>query len=551
MSLVILFGSQTGTAEEVSYDLGRSAAQKGIPVQVCSLNKYPLEQLPLQKFVVFVVSTTGQGQPPDNMCGFWKAILNSALPSDLFEGVQYSVFGLGDSSYEEFNVVARKLWIRMGKLGAVPLCRKGLGDDMHDFEYEAEYHPWCQVLWEALSKHFTFTQCEVPPMWEVQVSSEPQTQLSRAPSLKVLSTQQVAFEYSETWKLQIQGSFSYQPGDVLCVYPLNKQKLVESTLEIMDWENTNLKIIPNKNHPFPPDPEFPESISLKDLLTYYLDLQKPPTRYFISLLAKYAKGIYKEKLEEMSAPTVDGRNEYHRYVTKERRNVPEVLWDFQSPQIPLGYFIEAAGLLRPRSFSIASPPSQTQIDLFISPITYNTPFGRVVEGLCSHYLTKSQECIFGFVKKGDMPLVPENKPLLMICTGAGVAPFRSLIGHRVHRGCRNNTLVYGCRHPDYDFLCKDELEALEASGYISVLPAFSRTQEKKYYVYQKLKDSWEFISQQLLDGAYVFVCSSYQNLPKFVKESLTQVLLKAGLTQEQVSVFMKDLIKTRFYAEAW
>lgn len=109
MRLLILYGSQTGTAEEVSYDLAREATKRLINTEVCSVDSFSLEEFPHQKLVIFIVSTTGQGEPTDNMMIFWKAILNRNLPPNLLENMKFTVFGLGDSTYEQFNATARKL----------------------------------------------------------------------------------------------------------------------------------------------------------------------------------------------------------------------------------------------------------------------------------------------------------------------------------------------------------------------------------------------------------------------------------------------------------
>lgn len=88
-------------------------------------------QLSLSLAAVFVAATTGQGDPPDNMRAFWRFLLRKSLPPACLQHLQYAVFGLGDSGYLKYNIVAKKLDRRLLDLGARPLVPRGLGDDQH------------------------------------------------------------------------------------------------------------------------------------------------------------------------------------------------------------------------------------------------------------------------------------------------------------------------------------------------------------------------------------------------------------------------------------
>eukprot|EP00850_Spirogloea_muscicola_P007959 SM000041S15518 [mRNA] locus=s41:519347:524236:- [translate_table: standard] len=100
--------------------------------------------LPAAKRVVFVAATTGQGDPPDNM-----KLLRKSLGPAFLGSLQYAVFGLGDSGYEKYNVVAKKLDRRLQDLGATAMASRGLGDDQHPSGYEAAFDPWLAALWAS------------------------------------------------------------------------------------------------------------------------------------------------------------------------------------------------------------------------------------------------------------------------------------------------------------------------------------------------------------------------------------------------------------------
>ena len=95
------------------------------------MDAYDVMSLPNETFVLFITSTTGQGDPPDNMRNFWRFLLRRSLPSNSLQNMKYAVFGLGDSSYPKYNTCARKLYKRLEHLGAQSLVPIGLGDDQH------------------------------------------------------------------------------------------------------------------------------------------------------------------------------------------------------------------------------------------------------------------------------------------------------------------------------------------------------------------------------------------------------------------------------------
>uniref|UniRef100_A0A0D6R8F5 NADPH-dependent diflavin oxidoreductase 1 n=1 Tax=Araucaria cunninghamii TaxID=56994 RepID=A0A0D6R8F5_ARACU len=152
--LLILYASQTGNAEDAAERIGREAEQTHCNSVVLSMEDFDVRRLPYEELVVFVVSTTGQGDPPDSMKSFWKFLLTRSLGHLWLEGMHYAVFGLGDSGYQKFNIVAKKLYKRLSDLGARPFIERGLGDDQHPSGYEAALDPWLTSLWITLKEKF-------------------------------------------------------------------------------------------------------------------------------------------------------------------------------------------------------------------------------------------------------------------------------------------------------------------------------------------------------------------------------------------------------------
>ncbi|KAF7255033.1 hypothetical protein EG68_10147 [Paragonimus skrjabini miyazakii] len=179
---LVLYGSQTGVSRSIAERLALQARHLFVPLvstgngtsssltlSLSALDSYlPISRLAKEKgIVLFVCSTTGYGVPPDNMCQFWRRLMNRSLPIGCaLPNLHFAVLGIGDSSYPKFNVVAKKLYRRLTQLGATPLelstadddfaSEQGLGlaDEQADLTLHGLLRWWVPQLWELLSKNW-------------------------------------------------------------------------------------------------------------------------------------------------------------------------------------------------------------------------------------------------------------------------------------------------------------------------------------------------------------------------------------------------------------
>jgi len=145
--LLILYGSQTGNAKEVAERVEQQAVRLHFTTELTFMDAYPKQKLPQESLVFFICSTTGQGDPPNNMKQFWRFLLRKDLPPNSLNNLSVAVFGLGDSGYPLYNAVARRFSQRLTDLGAQALCERGLGDDQHPKGYDGALDPWLAALW--------------------------------------------------------------------------------------------------------------------------------------------------------------------------------------------------------------------------------------------------------------------------------------------------------------------------------------------------------------------------------------------------------------------
>ena len=148
--LLVLYGSETGNAQDVAERVVREAKLRHYAPVLMPMESYDVRKLPSERYVVFVTSTTGQGDEPRNMKSFWRFLLRRHLSATSLTNLSYGVFGLGDSGYQKYNVVAKKLFRRLAGLGAIAIGQLGLGDDQHPLGYEAALNSWLSDLWRAM-----------------------------------------------------------------------------------------------------------------------------------------------------------------------------------------------------------------------------------------------------------------------------------------------------------------------------------------------------------------------------------------------------------------
>lgn len=261
--LTILYGSETGTAQDFAESIWRESKRYHFTGFVKSMNTYDVSDLIEERLVLLVCSTTGIGAEPENMKLFWKFLLRKSLPADSLSGMRFAVIGFGDSSYEKFNFVAKKLHKRLVQLGAVPLLDVALCDDQHDLGPSAVYLPWLVGLWNKLE-----AVCPLPgdssvlhcsPMeirWNIEIVDEDKENDSRVKSdrdcmykkssevhlvdglsLELISNERTtaADHFQDVRLLSFDSKkLSWTPGDILNVRPQNSADQVDEFFALLE-----------------------------------------------------------------------------------------------------------------------------------------------------------------------------------------------------------------------------------------------------------------------------------------------------------------------------
>ncbi|XP_078046276.1 NADPH-dependent diflavin oxidoreductase 1 isoform X3 [Augochlora pura] len=533
-NVTILYGSETGTAEDVAEQIWKSAKSKGLQSSVSALNDYDIQNLNLEKMIVFVVATTGQGDPPNNMRQFWRLLLRKSLPTKLLSDVKYGVLGLGDSSYAKFNFAAKKLNKRLLQLGANDILPIGLADDQHDLGIDAVIDPWLEELWTKIADIFHMNTTDFIndqdkiierfSISEIHTDSvnddycienniymrEVLTNNEMKVGTVIENTKTTADDHFQDVRLiKIRSDNpNYQPGDVVYIRPKNSRQQVEKFFNVLS--DNNVKLDPNtriqvseKEVKVPPVLRLP--LTLQQIVEQYWDLNFKPRRHTMQVLYHISDNeLEKEKFYEFT--TTSGQEELYNYINRPRRNIIELFADFPhtTSKLNIKFLFEIMSPIKPRAFSIASSSITTknEIHLLVAVVKYKTKLFEPRYGLCSNWLASLQEeeKVIFWLQKGTFKFT-YDKPMILIGPGTGVAPFRSVLLDKsaLHNDLSNCILFFGCRNKEKDYHCRDDFEHMSQKLHLNLFCAFSRDQENKIYVQHVIRDQkqlcWDFLNR--------------------------------------------------------
>ncbi|XP_039632094.1 NADPH-dependent diflavin oxidoreductase 1 [Polypterus senegalus] len=587
-ALLVLYGSQTGTAQDTAERIGRQAQRRCFRVRVEALDSYDVAGLISEPLVVFVCSTTGQGEPPDNMKNFWRFLFRKSLPSTALCRLDCAVLGLGDSSYARFNFVAKKLHKRLMQLGANAIVPVGLGDDQHDLGPDAVIDPWLAEFWLRVREMyplpagwsaqsddfllpsryvFDFLEADLNGPEKAAERQTPQPSRQHPFPARMVTNQRVThpshFQDVRLIEFDIAGSpIEFAAGDVVMIAPRNSTEDVELFCRLLRLDpDQHFTLRSRDSAPLPT--RLPKPCTVRHLVERYLDISCVPRRSFFEQLAGFAASdLESEKLREFSS--AQGQEELHDYCTRPRRTLLEVLQDFPhtTAALQVDYLLDLIPEMSPRAFSIASSlhAHPGRIHILLAVVRYKTRLQKPRRGLCSTWLASldpqtGEQRVPLWVKKGGLtfPSDPEV-PVVMVGPGTGVAPFRASIQERVALGRRGNYLFFGCRQESRDFYFQAEWAELMKAQSLALFTAFSRDQEEKIYVQHRLREQGTLLWDLLVNKTgHLYIAGNAKLMPAAVTDALRAIFESAGgLSTSASEELLAKLERVgRFQSETW
>lgn len=526
--LTILYGSQTGNGKGVATQVADNARTMGLPVRLVSMAEFEPRKLKNETHVLFVVSTHGEGDPPDDAEDLRDLLFSKKAPK--LVGLNYSVLALGDSSYERFCRTGQEFDKRLEELGAVRVFARV---DC-DVDYEDAAAKWGHEVLDKVSRTLE-SAVEPGPQVSLLRAVEPVSAYSKENpyDAELLTNQKITGRDSDKDVRHLEFDIEdvglvFEPGDSLGVIPRNPDSVVDGVIQALDL---------NPEEPVPgPDGD----TSLREVLSADREL----TLTYRAFISSYAERSGSEDLRTLLAD--DRRGDLAAYMA--HRQVIDVVREHPA-KLTGEEFVKTLRPLTPRLYSIASSPlaNPDEVHLTVDVLRYSA-LGQEHVGAGSNFLAALDEGASApvFVEPNERFRLPgdPDAPVIMIGPGTGVAPFRAFLQQRQTLGARGaNWLFFGARHGGSDFFYQLEwLRALREGTLDRMDVAFSRDQEQKVYVQHRMNEAGRDLYDWLENGAYLYVCGDAKHMAKDVHKGLIDVVTReGGLGLEQAQEYVKIL----------
>jgi cytochrome P450 / NADPH-cytochrome P450 reductase len=576
--LLVLYGSNLGTAEELATRVADLAEVNGFATKLAPLDDF-VGKLPEQGGVL-IFCASYNGAAPDNATQFVKW-LGSDLPKDAFAKVRYAVFGCGNSDWAAtYQWIPRVIDTQLAEHGARSVYARGEGDARSDLD--GQFESWFAALAPLAMKEFgvdsNFSRSDDAPLYSIEPVAPSAVNAivalgGNAPMKMLANTElqnktgaHASQRSTRHIEVQLPPGVSYRVGDHLSVVPRNDLSLVDSVARRFGFtpsDQIRLQVAEGRRAQLPVG----DSVSVGRLLSEFVELQQVATRKQIQIMAENTRcPVTKPKLLAYVGDDAAATERYRADILGKRKSVFDLLEEYPACELPFHAYLEMLSLLAPRYYSISSSPSgdPARCSVTVAVVEGPASSGRgTYKGICSNHLAsrRAGEVIHATVRETKAGFrLPDDPsvPIIMVGPGTGLAPFRGFLQERAARKAKGATLgpamlFFGCRHPEQDYLYADELKAFAADGITELHTAFSRADTPKTYVQNLIAAQQERVWTLIEQGAIIYVCGDGGKMEPDVKAALVKIYRdRAGADAAAGQRWIDDLgAKNRYVLDVW
>ncbi len=504
--ITIVYGTETGNSKRLATDFAAKAKQNHIHAKVVGMDQYRLTDLPKEEYLLAVISTHGEGEPPAAAKKFYDHIHNNGFK---FDKLKYSVLALGDTSYPLFCKTGEEIDEQFNKLGGqriAPLQKC-------DVEYDDDANGW----FNSVLKNLTVSK-ETATVATPVAAPAPAKKVGK---LSYTGTVLTNIDLNDrgsnktTWHIEIAAEgVEYKCGDSIGIVPENDSQVVTDII-------ATTKADGNKSVEFKK-----EKITVYELLKRKINIIHLTER----LVQQYATITG----HPIPAGRADLLNLIRKYPVKNVTQFEEILVGLNA--------------ISPRLYTIASSPAahEGEVHIVVAKDVYAVN-GENKIGLCSDYLGqlkegKKQHFFVQPNKRFKLPA--EDKDIIMVGPGTGIAAFRSFLAERDATGASGrNWLFFGEQKFTTDFLYQTEIQNWFETGVLTRANfAFSRDQQQKIYVQHKMLENAAELYQWLAGGGSFFVCGKKDPMSHDVEKALLTIIAQQGnKTPEEAKEYLEHL----------
>lgn len=489
--ITIVYGTETGNSKRLATDFATKAKHNKINAKVIGMDQYRLTDLPKEEYLLAIVSTHGEGEPPIAAKKFYNHIHQNGFRLDK---LKYSVLALGDTSYPLFCKTGEEVDEQFSKLGGnriAPLQKC-------DVEYDVEANSWFDTVLKNLQQKNTsaVVLTEVVPTVSKKIGKQVYTgTIATKINLNDRGSNK------ETWHIEFAAEgVQYTCGDSIGIVPENDSILVDKIIAVANVNKEKKLLFKN------------ESVSIYDLLKYKINI--------VFLTERLVKQYAEITGHDIPATKMDLLDLLRIYPVKDAAQFETIVCKMNA--------------VSPRLYTIASSPGAHEGEVHIVAVKDVFSINDEIKfGLCTDYLSKlkvntTQRFFVQPNKRFRLPA--EDKDIIMVGPGTGIAAFRSFLAERDASGATGkNWLFFGDQHFASDFLYQTEIQNWFETGVLTkVNLAFSRDQHFKIYVQHKMLQHAVELYEWLDGGASFFICGKKDPMSLDVEKTLLQIIEQQG-----------------------
>lgn len=525
LRVAVISASQTGNARKVAAELQQRLAAAGVNAVHAAAADYKPKNIAGEQLVLFVTSTQGEGEPPEEALSLYKLLSGKKAPK--LSGLKFAVLGLGDSSYPMFCGAGKSFDELLAKLGGERLLER---QDC-DLEYQAEAAAWLDKIVPLVGSLAAAPAAAGTGNASGSPAAAPASAYNKANPFPatLLARQKITGRDSEKdvrhIEIDLSGSgLQYRAGDALGVWFENDPAVVDEILAAVSLKGDE------------PVNAGGQGKTVREALLHDWEIGLNTPQFVQGYAEISGNPALKEAAADASAYAA--ANPIAGIVSQ----YPAALTTGQ-----------LAGLLRPlapRLYSISSAPEEVgeEVHLTVGVLRYEHN-GIPRTGAASGFLggrLEEEGTVRVFVEENPRFRLPENPdtPVIMIGAGTGVAPFRAFMQQRAANGdSGKNWLIFGNQHFTQDFLYQTEWQGWAKDGLLNKYDfAWSRDQEEKIYVQHKIREEAAELWQWLQQGAHIYVCGDASRMAKDVEQALLDTIAEqGGLSADDADEYLDNL----------
>ncbi|MDM0115178.1 cytochrome P450 [Variovorax sp. J22R133] len=542
--LAVLYGSNTGSSEMFARRIAADAPRQGYAATVATLDELAGTLAPGMS--VIVVTASYEGQAPDNARKFLSWI--ESRPAGELTGVKFAVFGCGNRQWARtYQAIPRRMDDALAAAGAARFRPRGEADAGGDFF--GAFDSWYETLWEDVGQALGREVADKAPAptFEVEVlksAREKALQLNELEQGVVVENRELVnmahpgARSKRHLQIALPQGMNYRAGDYLAVLARNPEASVARALTRFGLSSDTQIVIHRQAGAATSLPgDYP--ITAYEVLSGYVELAQPATRAQVGQLAQATPCPPERKeLERLATEET-----YEKEVLGRRVSVLDLLERAQSCDISFARFLGMLPSLRPRQYSISSSPlaNEAEASLTIAVVDAPALSGQgTFEGVASSYLARLEagDRVSVAVRPSQtgfhLPADPRT-PIVMVCAGTGVAPFRGFLQERAAQKAAGREvgralLFFGVNDPQVDYLYRDQFAGWEAAGVVEMRPAFTdRPDGDVKFVQHRVWRDQDDVRALFLEGAQFYVCGDGKHMAPAVRE--TFIRMYQGATQ--------------------